>query len=254
MNRLLDIGFQPSGHWLFEGEELICALTRHAAQRNVLYAFVCDGQVTYIGKTTQSLRQRMYGYRRPGAGQVTNLRNHASLRNQLSQGVAVEILTLPDNGLLRYGQFHLNLAAGLEDDLIRVIDPTWNGGLVDDGVHPPAPPPVLDVEPSEEPPEPTVGSFTFVLGQTYFNQGFFNVGVVSQELLGADSEPIDIYLALGPLPVSGMINRRANRNGTPRIMGGMGLRRWFQEAAVVGSEITVEVLSPTSIRLSAALG
>jgi hypothetical protein len=254
MNRLLDIGFQPSGHWLLEGEKLVHALTRHAAQRNVLYAFVCDGQVTYIGKTTQSLRQRMNGYRRPGATQATNVRNHFSLRAQLSQGVAVEILTLPDNGLLRYGQFHLNLAAGLEDDLIRVIDPPWNGGLVDDGIHPPAPPPAQVAETSEEPTELAVGSFTFMLRQTYFDQGFFNVGVVSQGLLGADSEPIDIYLPSSPQPVSGMINRRANHNGAPRIMGGVGLRQWFREEAAVGSEITVEVLSPTSIRLVTPAG
>ena len=55
--------------------------------------------------------------------QSINARNHKNIRALLERGSAVEILALPDNGLLHYGQFHLNLAAALEDDLIRVIDP-----------------------------------------------------------------------------------------------------------------------------------
>jgi len=45
MNRLLAIGFEPAGHWLPEGDDLTFALTRHASQRNILYAFVSDGEV-----------------------------------------------------------------------------------------------------------------------------------------------------------------------------------------------------------------
>jgi hypothetical protein len=33
---------------------------------------------------------------------------------------------LPDNGLLRFGGFHLNLAAALEDSLINDLRPRWN--------------------------------------------------------------------------------------------------------------------------------
>jgi hypothetical protein len=31
-------------------------------------------------------------------------------------------------GLLAYGGFHVNLAAGLEDSLILDLSPLWNGG------------------------------------------------------------------------------------------------------------------------------
>jgi hypothetical protein len=40
---------------------------------------------------------------------------------------AVEVYVLPDSGLLYYGGFHVNLAAGLEDALIDSLDPPWNG-------------------------------------------------------------------------------------------------------------------------------
>ena len=36
----------------------------------------------------------------------------------LSKGKSIDIFALPDNGLIHYGGFHLNLAAGLESSLI----------------------------------------------------------------------------------------------------------------------------------------
>src|SRR5437870_9483915 len=127
MNRLLEIGFEPAGHWLLENDRPNFELTRHPTQKNILYAFVCDGQVKYVGKTVRTLSARMSGYKNPGKTQTTNINNHRRIKELLSDGVAVEILALPD-WLVRYGQFCLNLAAGLEDDIIRVVDPEWNGG------------------------------------------------------------------------------------------------------------------------------
>lgn len=246
MNRLLEIGFEPAGHWLFEDGKLQVQLTRHAAQKNVLYAFVCDGEVKYVGKTTSALAVRMAGYRAPSESQRTNQRNHRHIKELLASGVAVEIFALPDNGLLHYGRFHLNLAAALEDDIIRVINPEWNGGAKEPWSK------TADAAPdalTEVPPP--VSTFDFTLQPTYFRTGFFNVGVAHEAELGADGETIELFLGAAPQPILGVINRRANTNGTPRVMGGPGLRDWFQANASVMDRIVVEVLSPTSIRLSA---
>lgn len=129
MNRLLDIGFVHAGRWsLTESKVLEVSLMLHAAQRNILYAFVTDGIVKYVGKTTQTLSERMAGYQRPGPTQTTNRKNNQRIRECLEAGLCVEILVLPDSGLLHYGSFHINLAAGLEDDIIHTLDPEWNGG------------------------------------------------------------------------------------------------------------------------------
>lgn len=243
MNRLLEIGFQPAGHWLLEQDEIVLNLTRHSTQRNILYAFVCDGQVKYVGKTIQPLARRMAGYKNPGSGQSTNIKNNQRIRDLLLAGGAVEILALPDNGLMHYGQFHLNMAAALEDDIIRVIAPEWNGGV----------PEKVDatVVPSETVAisKPVATTFSFVLQPTYYRTGFFNVGVSAGKFIGVDAETIEIYLGGSDQPVLGSINRRANQNSTPRIMGGVGLRDWFVNNAAVGARIDVEVLSPNAIRL-----
>jgi hypothetical protein len=129
LKRLDAIGFTRAGCWLLSGQGLAFDLSNHTNARNILYAFVAAGQLMYIGKTVQALRNRMAGYKTPGPSQSTNINNHNRIRACLEDGKAVEILALPDNGLLHYGGFHINLAAGLEDSLVRELAPPWNGGL-----------------------------------------------------------------------------------------------------------------------------
>jgi len=249
MNRLLEIGFEPAGHWLLEDNKLKFALTRHSTQKNILYAFVCDGQVQYVGKTIRALSTRMSGYKNPGKTQTTNINNHQRIMGLLSTGAAVEILALPDNGLLHYGQFHVNLAAALEDDIIRIMDPEWNGGTVEGATDAPA----SDAAEADL-KSPATQTFTFILQPTYSRTGFFNVSVTAEKSFGADGETIELFLGSESQPILGTINRRANVNGTPRIMGGTGLRDWFNANAAVLGSIAVDVLSPTSIRLRANEG
>jgi hypothetical protein len=247
MNRLLDIGFEPAGHWLLSEGKLVFVLTRHSTQKNILYAFVCDGEVMYVGKTVQTLVKRMSGYRTPGRTQITNIGNHHRIVELINSGSAIEILALPDSGLMHYGPFHLNLAAALEDDIIRKLDPKWNGGKAEQV----APANLVEVEPDVESLPTFTATFAFVLQPTYFRSGFFNVGVTAQKHLGADGETIELFLGNSNTPVLGMINRRANTNGTPRIMGGTKLRDWFQHHAREMDDVAIQVLSPTAIRLRA---
>ncbi|MFZ6722355.1 GIY-YIG nuclease family protein [Undibacterium sp. Ji49W] len=253
MNRLLEIGFQMSGHWELDGDKINCELLRHSRQKNILYAFVCDGLVKYVGKTVQPLFARMNGYKTPGKTQSTNIRNNRRIKDLLINGVAVEIFVLPDNGLLHYGQFHLNLAAALEDDLIKVIDPEWNGGATESEID--TPQPSKDGESEiinsalQDISQNIIGSFDFVLQPTYYKTGFFNVRIAVQQQFGGDGEVIEIFLGDSLLPVLGSINRKANLNNTPRIMGGAAVRDWFISNTDEMSIIRLDVFSPTSIRL-----
>jgi hypothetical protein len=241
MNRLLEIGFQAAGHWHLVDGELSLELLRHGSQRNILYAFVSDGEVKYVGKTVQILAKRLYGYKNPGASQSTNIKNNSRIKELLNTGAAVDILALPDNGLLHYGQFHVNLAAGLEDNIIAVLKPEWNG----------SPQRVVPAEKeSFEYQHQIVDSFSIFLHKTYYNSGFFNVPVLHSQSLGADGEQIDIFCGQMPRPITGSINRRCNATNAPRIMGGAGLRDWFQNNAKEMDEISVSVISPNEIHLN----
>ena len=253
MNRLLDIGFAYAGRWaLTKDKGLEVSLMRHATQRNILYAFVSDGIVKYVGKTTRTLAERMAGYQRPGRTQTTNINNNQRIRQCLEAGASVDILALPDSGLLHYGAFHINLAAGLEDDLIRTLAPEWNGGRAE------AAKPAQDLELKPRGDEdatdalsspPVLGAFPLTLQSTYFRTGFFNVGVGHASEIGADGDTIEIFLGSASEPVLGTINRRANNNGTPRIMGGTRVRDWFHSNCKEMDQLTVDVFSPVSIHI-----
>jgi len=240
MERLVNIGFRMAGRWREVTGQLEYDLDHHRTRTNVLYAFVCDGDVLYIGKTLQQLGTRFIGYRTPGRGQSTNIRNNAAIRALLKAGKDVQIFALADDGFLHYGQFHLNLAAGLEDSLIAKIDPEWNGGRRS-----------AQSEDTSVRKVVALKTFPLVLERSYYDKGFFNVKKLSDDLLGAHGQAIEIFLGNAIEPVLGTINRSASSNGTARIFGGRRTRNWFQENCSVKETVTVEVLSPTSIRLRA---
>jgi hypothetical protein len=126
LKKLTNIGFRKVGCWSLENEELALAIEAEADSANILYSFVVDGVPKYIGKTTQALKKRMYGYRKPAATQITNIRNNTNMRLALQNNAVIELYVLPDHGLLHFGQFHLNLAAGLEDSIVSLLAPEWN--------------------------------------------------------------------------------------------------------------------------------
>ena len=126
MNRLVEIGFTKVGEWKLIDGELNLILTHELTCTNCLYAFIYGQQVFYIGKTTQTLVKRLNGYLKPGVTQSTNIRNRSNIIKLLQYANVVDVYCKPDDGMFKYGEFTINLAAGLEDALIEAIKPLWN--------------------------------------------------------------------------------------------------------------------------------
>ena len=61
---------------------------------------------------------------------------------------------------------------------------------------------------------------------------------------------MEIRLPRCDTPLRAVVNRRANVNGTPRIMGGTGLRNWFQKTTRAGGSIRVRVQSSDLIDIA----
>ena len=79
--------------------------------------------------------------------------------------------------------------------------------------------------------------------------GFFNIGVSEQGLFGNNGEEIEIYCDDYKWLFIGYINRTANKNRTPRIMGGAKLKKWFNDNAKVDQKILIIVNTPNSIQI-----
>ncbi|WP_339631447.1 GIY-YIG nuclease family protein [uncultured Sneathiella sp.] len=259
MERLTEVGFQKVGFWKLKDGHVDFELNSQENTINVLYAFVCEGEVMYIGKTIQPLRKRMYGYLRPGKSQSTNIKNRDNILASLVAGKGVEIFALPDNGLQNYGGFHINMAAGLEDSLISSLSPSWNGAqskVIDLAGHSKVETsssigneefPVTQKKPLETISTDENLKFQFHLRKTYYNQGFFNVPVAYMDAFGNNNERIEISCGKHATLFEGHINRTANTNNTPRIMGGRQLTHWFKNSKNLDDQIKVTVVSPNSI-------
>ncbi|WP_269243190.1 GIY-YIG nuclease family protein [Flavobacterium limnophilum] len=253
MDRLLKIGFINVGHWKPNNDKIKYYLALHNLEKNVLYCFVTNGEIKYIGKTTMTLSKRMYGYQNPNTSQTTNFRVNLLIKETLENNEPIDIFILTDNGLLKYGDFKINLSAGLEDTLIYEINPIWNfsgkNKLEEDKNS------NLEIatgiDPSNLTEKTSSISFNIELGKTYYNQGFFNVKVEFSELLGADKEIIEIQLGdESENIIKGYINRTANDNGTPRIMGGKTLTYWIKKNFKLGEIMNVEILSSVAIKIT----
>ncbi len=93
-------------------------------------------------------------------------------------------------------------------------------------------------------------SFHLRLEDTYWLKGFFNVPVDYQRFVTMDEGPIDIFLGDAAVAQAGRVSRSANTNATPRVYGNKPLATYFQENCKRGEVVTVEFLSPTSLRIT----
>ena len=94
--------------------------------------------------------------------------------------------------------------------------------------------------------------YKLTLHKTYYDKGFFNLGVEVDDLVRKDNGPVFIRLGDSMSEIEGKSDRSANLNGTPRIFGGAELRNWIQSHFEQMEVIDVVVQSPTRLWLRAA--
>jgi len=121
LQKLIDLGFELVGKWRLRLDQLSFQISQYQEKKNILYAFVESGKILYIGKSTQTLYQRMNGYKNPGPTQSTNINNHSRIKENLEQNKRIEIYVFVQNDDLIYRGVKVNLAAGLEDNLITIL-------------------------------------------------------------------------------------------------------------------------------------
>jgi hypothetical protein len=124
--RLIEIGFSRIGKWKSTLEGPIFVPEGEMSEGNVLSAFVSDRRVLYVGKTMRPLAKRMCEYERPGPSQRTNKKCNENICEHLAKNKPVEVLARPQNRSYSIGSFTVSEAAGLEDAIIRDMDPPWN--------------------------------------------------------------------------------------------------------------------------------
>ncbi len=244
MEKLTEIGFVKIGKWKLKKNELEYYLDTNKSQKNILYSFICDEKVMYIGKTVKTITQRLYGYKKPSVSQRTNYRVNKNIIELLNNEFEIDIYIFIDNAQLKYRNYQINLAAGLEDTLISEVKPEWNFT----GKNPKK----MNTNYRNPSLNDTTDSFIVTIGKAYYFDGFFNVRVKHSELFGKDLS--DILIQLGENSEiycqGAYVNRTANTNKTPRIMAGKVYRNWIKENFVQGDIFKVRIIESNYIILS----
>ena len=93
--------------------------------------------------------------------------------------------------------------------------------------------------------------YQLTLHKSYYDKGFFNLGVSVEGLVRPDNGPITIELGGSHRRIEGRVDRNANQNGTPRIFGGAELRNWLQSTFSEGDQVEVQVRRPDLLRIAA---
>jgi hypothetical protein len=122
---LLSGGFRLLGEWL-PSEDGEFELSAKAPIDAGVYAFVVDDCVRYVGLTQRGLRTRMDHYRRGNAAQKTSARVKKLISAALAEGKPVQVFIAIPDGAQSWNGLPVNVAAGLEAGLIRMIQPIWN--------------------------------------------------------------------------------------------------------------------------------
>lgn len=94
--------------------------------------------------------------------------------------------------------------------------------------------------------------YPLTLHKTYYEQGFFNLGVDVERYVRRDDGTVRLRLGACGRSLSGRVSRRWNRNGTPRVQGGAELRNWSQREFRHGEAVLVEIVAPDEMRLRRA--
>ena len=83
--------------------------------------------------------------------------------------------------------------------------------------------------------------FSLTLHKTYYNSCFFNITIDYDRFIGEHNSTIKLNITNPNYIIKGWINRKAQPNGTPIIMGGTKLRYWFQSNFEIDDTIIVKI-------------
>jgi hypothetical protein len=272
LNRLTAIGFRDIGHWSAADREGHLRYVLDGAVpdadkalldvQSALYAYVEGGAVLYVGKTARSLKRRLQGYCTPSKSAITNWKCNGNIRSLLAQGTEVRIFIFAPTDDLKYGDFDIDLPAGLEEALILAFVPPWNGR---EGSKPITEDAEREAVGEKDTSHDLTSSnlvmaaasvplatFKIKLGTAYYDKGILNPGVDASRYLGEHGEPLVIQFGKDGDIIPSQINRTANIGGAVRAVGKNAvIASWFQRHFGRGDIVDAEILGPHQIRLLA---
>ena len=120
-------GFKDTGHWYLDSEGHIRFDGQVPLEPGV-YAFTLNGEVCYIGSAQRGLRRRFRKYENANNKGAVAVRIRGCIADALEKNADVRVFARVCRGCdrLLWNELPIDLIAGLEEGLIRSLDPGWN--------------------------------------------------------------------------------------------------------------------------------
>ena len=270
LHLLEELGFEHAATWSLDQDLLSITYHNHQDTSGLLYAFVSNQIVRYVGVTERTFLNRMYGYRMPGRGQATNIRVNSQITQLLLEGASVRVYCLSGTEEVFYRGIRINLPAGIENPLIcRIaqfhidngIPQLWNirgnrrtvpALVTQEAVEEAVAEDMIYVEaiPEEIQTVHVYSEFYVKLRNAYYYKPFFNLRIAGSHLLGVHGEEITVdCIGLSPCQIVRTINRTHNTNGTVRLNLNQFYTEWVQANYRLDDMMTVRILNRNHIQL-----
>jgi hypothetical protein len=249
--KLLSLNFKNIGFWRVSNNFLEYQITSEFEYEieipNSLYIFYNDKEdkIMYVGKTTQTLKKRLYQYTR-GNGKSTNQKINKNIQKIIEKSNSISIWVLNDNLPFSWGPYNINLAAGLEDSIIEIENPIWNGKISETEENEKF---LQTAETNDL--EQTEPYFFLTMQRTYLKIGSINFPSKLSDLLGKHGEEIKIFFKRDTNnPINLKINRNAVKNRSVRINQNKVISEYFQKNYKLGEKVKITVLGKNKIEIS----
>ncbi len=118
-------GFSLSARWELQANSRVRLIGEPPKQPGV-YAFAVDGEVCYVGKAKKGIAKRLRPYEIVKGKKRQGFRIKTLIRKALKSGSEVTLLTSVNLKPIRWRGLPVDLILGLEEGLIRELQPKWN--------------------------------------------------------------------------------------------------------------------------------
>ena len=256
--KLVELGFIEVGSWNLsvKNSERIDFIIKDEflGEQDLLYSFVCDETVYYVGKTDITLKSRMTNYKagiKTGSAGSTNKYVHDKVLNLIKNNKNVKIYILLDNSKLNYQGIQISLASGLEINLIKSFntEKLWNSRGTNSNKNDKNLYLTNDVQIVNKVlinDTETNNFFKLRLGKEYYTKGIISfpkrfenmvpkISGIQVSLIIDNNKPI-----YATYTFSGQ-NRKINEIDK--------LKEWFQNNFNLNDEVNIEIISETEFRV-----
>ncbi|CAK7262075.1 MULTISPECIES: GIY-YIG nuclease family protein [unclassified Shinella] len=121
---LMAAGFRPAGRWETpDGASL--ARGFDVDRKPGVYVYAVNGVIAYVGSAQRGLHRRLRHYE-ISKKMKTAMRIRSEILASLARGDAVDVYLLPAPPAMFWNGLPVDAIAGIEDGLIRKINPPWN--------------------------------------------------------------------------------------------------------------------------------